>query len=45
MREREREELTKLELLDNEREREELTKLELLDNERERERELRSLQN
>ena len=33
---REREELTKLELLDNEREREELTKLELLDNERER---------
>ena len=36
---REREELTKLELLDNEREREELTKLELLDNERERERE------
>ena len=32
---REREELTKLELLDNERERE-LTKLELLDNERER---------
>ena len=38
---REREELTKLELLDNERERE-LTKLELLDNERERERERES---